>query len=278
MKNYLIIGGCIFFMLACKTGTNDTDNTTLEANVNTETKSEESVVKFLQLSTVHLNAPFQMKTENVSVKREAALPKIEGDSTLNILVQNLAVDYYEGIMGANVSKHTRKPQERLKAAWEEQKKGVIDDTKGMESYKDNRVWEEHFSSSVVEYSSKYLVVTNTYNNYWGGAHGMYGTQYLIVDRDAKKVVNIDTIFADKEAAKKVIEKNLKIWLKKNDLKWSELQLEDGKYPLSSNFQLKGDSLIINHNVYEVGPYVMGEVEFGVPLKELKPYFQKDFQP
>ncbi len=276
MKNYLLIGGAAFVLVACK---NEAAN---DAKVNEEKieQVQEATAQPLNLiySLKEMKDQFPLKAENVSIERKFGLPTVEGDEALNNLVQNLSVDYFENVTGETLSKHSTTPENRMLSAWATQKRKVIEDNKGNEPYKEVRVWQEQFSANVSNATPKYMNLTNTYSNYWGGAHGMYGTKYTIIDKESKQALTMDQMFANKGEVRKVMEKYLKVWLKKNDLTWDNLLLEDGKYPLTANVKLKGDSLIVNHNVYEVGPYAMGEIEFGVPLNELRPYFQKDFQP
>lgn len=150
--------------------------------------------------------------------------------------------------------------------------GVKDDE--VESYSESHQVTVDFADS------RLLGVSMTWYNYTGGAHGMYGTQYVNVDLQNNRKLELPDVL-DSTAAVDVLEKLLKREVLKNysfeeGTKLEEILLVD-TIPLTNNFLLTGQGIGFNYTPYEIAAYVYGEIFLFIPYKEIMPYLKPEFK-
>jgi len=127
---------------------------------------------------------------------------------------------------------------------------------------------KEIASHVQLYKKHLLVYRTDYNEYTGGAHGMYTSTFLNIDLHTLRPLHLDDLFADdyKEAL--------------TDLLWNQLMadnkvttheaLEDmgysstGELEPTDNFYLSKEGITFYYNVYDITPYAMGPVEITLP--------------
>ena len=125
-------------------------------------------------------------------------------------------------------------------------------------------------SHVQLYEKDLLVYRIDYNEYTGGAHGIYMTTYLNMDLTLMRPLRLDDIFVGEyqEAL--------------TDLLWNQLmadnkvttrqEVEDmgytstGDLEPTENFYLSPKGITFYYNIYEIAPYVMGPVEITLPYE------------
>lgn len=133
-------------------------------------------------------------------------------------------------------------------------------------------WYSYYKSietNVQLYEKDLLVYRIYYNEYTGGAHGMYMTTYLNMDLTLMRPLKLDDIFVGdyKEAL--------------TDLIWSQLMTENkvtshealedlgygstGDIAPTENFYLSKDGVTFFFNVYDIAPYSMGPVKVTIPF-------------
>lgn len=123
-------------------------------------------------------------------------------------------------------------------------------------------------SHVQFYHKNLLTYRINYNEYTGGAHGIYTTTFLNIDLSNLSQLKLDDIFVNdyKEAL--------------TDLLWNQLmadqrvtsheELEEmgygstGDIAPTENFYLDEDGITFFYNVYDITPYAMGPVEIKIP--------------
>lgn len=131
---------------------------------------------------------------------------------------------------------------------------------------------------VKNYFKHLLVYRIDYNEYTGGAHGIYMATFLNMDLHTLSPVRLDDLFANdyKEAL--------------TDLLWNQLmadnkvttrqELEDigyattGELVPTENFYLTPQGITFYYNVYDIAPYVMGPIEITLPY-EIMQHLLKD---
>lgn len=131
---------------------------------------------------------------------------------------------------------------------------------------------------VKNYFKHLLVYRIDYNEYTGGAHGIYMATFLNMDLHTLSPVRLDDLFANdyKEAL--------------TDLLWNQLmadnkvttrqELEDigyattGELVPTENFYLTHQGITFYYNVYDIAPYVMGPIEITLPY-EIMQHLLKD---
>lgn len=126
---------------------------------------------------------------------------------------------------------------------------------------------------VQQYQGNLLVYRVDYNEYTGGAHGVYMTSYLNLRLDTLTPIRLDDLFVPtyKDAL--------------TDLLWNQLmadnqvttheELEDmgytstGELAPTENFFLSSDGITFHYNIYEIAPYVMGAIQIKLPYDAVR---------
>lgn len=124
-------------------------------------------------------------------------------------------------------------------------------------------------SHVQLYENDLLVYRIDYNEYTGGAHGIYMTTFLNMDLTLMRPLRLDDIFVGdyKEPLTDLIWNQL---MADNDATSHEA-LEDmgyastGDITPTENFYLSKDGITFHYNVYDITPYAMGPVTVTIPF-------------
>ena len=134
-------------------------------------------------------------------------------------------------------------------------------------------------SNIQLYIKNLLVYRIDYNEYTGGAHGIYMSSFLNMDLRTLSPVRLDDLFASdyKDAL--------------TDLLWNQLmadnkvatrqELEDlgyattGELEPTENFYLDPEGITFYYNVYDIAPYVMGPVKITLPYEAMQHLLSDD---
>lgn len=151
------------------------------------------------------------------------------------------------------------------------------DKQNSENEADIQGWYSYYQSidSRIQLYSKWLLTyCINYNEYTGGAHGIYTATFLNFDLRTLRLLQLDDLFATdyREAL--------------TDLLWNQLmadnqvasrqELEDmgytstGELEPTENFYLSKEGISFYYNVYEIAPYVMGPVCITLPYEMVRP--------
>jgi hypothetical protein len=151
-----------------------------------------------------------------------------------------------------------------------------EDEKDKEDESSIGAWYSYYKgieSHVQLYEKDLLVYRIDYNEYTGGAHGIYMTTYLNMDLTLMRPLRLDDIFVGdyKEPL--------------TDLIWNQLMadnkvttheaLEDmgyastGDITPTENFYLSREGVTFYYNVYDITPYSMGPVKVTIPFPMLE---------
>lgn len=127
---------------------------------------------------------------------------------------------------------------------------------------------KYVSSHIQFYEGNLLIYRCRYEEYTGGAQGIYKTNYLNLNLKTMVPIHLDDLFVSnyKEAL--------------TDLLWNQLmadnhvtthqELEEmgycstGNLEPTENFYLSKEGLTFHYNVYEITPYIMGAVDITIP--------------
>lgn len=150
------------------------------------------------------------------------------------------------------------------------------DEQDKENAADIGAWYSYYkglSSRVQLYSGQLLVYRIDYNEYTGGAHGIYTSTFLNLDLRTLAPIQLDDLFVSdyKEPL--------------TDLLWNQLmadnrvatrqELEDMGYAATGdltpteNFYLGREGITFYYNVYDIAPYVMGPIEITLPYDAIR---------
>ncbi len=132
---------------------------------------------------------------------------------------------------------------------------------------------KNIESSIQFYEKDLLVYRSHYEEYTGGAHGMYFTQFLNIDLGLMRPLTLEDIFIGeyKEPLTNILWSQL---MAKQKVKSREA-LEDmgycstGELTPIENFYLDSKGITFYYNVYEITPYAMGPVEISVPYEMIQ---------
>lgn len=123
------------------------------------------------------------------------------------------------------------------------------------------------------YSGNLLVYRISYNEYTGGAHGVYMTSYLNLQLDTLTPICLDDLFVP----------NYKDAL--TDLLWNQLMADNqvttheelesmgytsiGELTPTENFFIDSDGITFHYNIYDIAPYVMGAIQIKLPYDAVR---------
>lgn len=132
-------------------------------------------------------------------------------------------------------------------------------------------WENQEDLLVYYYTPSFICLSSTGYYYTGGAHGNFGTLYRVISLMESKQLILDDVLTAKgqETLGGLLEKKFR---KQYEVKDSET-LQDGglfgdKIEPNDNFYLTGRGIGFVYNPYEIGPYVLGEIDLFIPFSEL----------
>lgn len=138
---------------------------------------------------------------------------------------------------------------------------------------------KYIQSHVQFYAKDLLIYRYRYEEYTGGAHGIYMTSFLNIDLRTLSPIRLDNLFAEgyEEAL--------------TDLLWNQLmamhkvtsreELEEmgyastGELAPTENFYLSKEGITFYYNVYDIAPYVMGAIEISIPWEMLQHLLKED---
>ncbi len=147
----------------------------------------------------------------------------------------------------------------------------IEDEKNKENESSVDNWYSYYKNieSHIQYYEKNLLIYRIdYNEYTGGAHGMYSTSFLNIDLSLMRPLCLDDIFIGeyKEILTDLIWNQL---MSENNVSSHE-ELEDlgfgstGEIAPTENFYLSTEGITFYYNVYDIAPYAMGPIKITIP--------------
>ena len=185
---------------------------------------------------------------------------------------------------------TMKPDAAIKKYTEKYVSDYLKDLEPMyqkdeQEKEDNATMEAWYSnykgieSHVQLYIKNLLVYRVDYNEYTGGAHGIYSSTFLNMNLRTLTPIRLDDLFISE------YREDL------TDLLWNQLmadnkvathqELEDMGYATTGdlepteNFYLSKEGITFYYNVYEIAPYVMGPVKIMLPYEVMQHLLSDD---
>lgn len=131
----------------------------------------------------------------------------------------------------------------------------------------------------VEYNSKEVVsIVQYFYIYNGGAHGYYGHNGYNLDVRNGKMFSLDDLIKSSafDELSKFSEKKLIEMYEVEE--FIEIGFFEEKLVITEtqDFYFTPNELVIEFDPYEIGPYVMGDIEIFLPWKEIKNLLDDDF--
>lgn len=118
------------------------------------------------------------------------------------------------------------------------------------------------------------IVCFSFSNYsnTGGAHPNYFTQLINFDKTTGEQIKADQIIKDRQKLSPILEQQAKVKYdiaENQNLKDVGLYYEGNAFPVNDNIGILKDSIILEYNPYEVGPYVLGNITFKIAKSDIK---------
>lgn len=152
----------------------------------------------------------------------------------------------------------------------------LEDEKDKEEESAIGAWYSYYKgieSHVQLYEKNFLVYRIDYNEYTGGAHGIYMSSFLNMDLGLMRPLRLDDIFVGEyqEVLTDLIWNQL---MADNDAK-TRSEVEDmgygstGEIAPTENFYLDKEGITFYYNVYDITPYAMGPVSISIPYQMME---------
>ncbi len=131
-----------------------------------------------------------------------------------------------------------------------------------------RSWEESYLLLMADDSL--VSVTQSFNEYTGGAHGYFGVNHFNFDRKTGEQIPFENIVLDTSAFLHLCEANVRSQLQiTGEASLQDQGLFSNTLPLTKNIGLSLNGMEVYYGLYELGPYAMGAVEFTIPYDSLE---------
>ena len=157
------------------------------------------------------------------------------------------------------------------------------DEQDKENAEDMGAWYSYYKgieSHVQLYTGHLLVYRIDYNEYTGGAHGIYMSTFLNLDLKTLSPIHLGDLFEGdyKEALTDLLWKQL---MADNNVSTRQ-ELEDMGYATTGdlepieNFYLDPTGITFYYNVYEIAPYVMGATKITLSYEDIAHLMNGEF--
>lgn len=152
-----------------------------------------------------------------------------------------------------------------------------------DDYSDSDLDSIEFYSNInidINYHNKnLLVISEQTDNYLGGAHGIYSTEYSVFNLQNKMELELEDMFNIKE----LTELAYNYFLEQNGLTKKEIDIEqegywfkENKFHLNNNFTFDEQHLIFTFNPYEIASYAQGQIIINIPLSKLNTIITQEY--
>ncbi len=139
-------------------------------------------------------------------------------------------------------------------------------------------WSIQSDIDVVYNENHFATLAFNYYQYMGGAHGMYGVTYLVLDTKTGNQMKLEDIF-DKDALailSQKMEEMAYAYVGVTDA----TSLEDAGYfvdklEVTDNFSVTGRGITFLYQPYEIGAYAIGTPTFSFSWREIKDLIKKN---
>ncbi|AFM04313.1 Protein of unknown function (DUF3298) [Bernardetia litoralis DSM 6794] len=139
-------------------------------------------------------------------------------------------------------------------------------------------WVNESSASVIFNDNYFATLSFSNYQYLGGAHGMYGENFLVIDIKNGKEIRLSDIF-DKQSLATLEKKMIKKAYTYTGFEDAK-SLQDAGYlvdkiEVTENFSLNAKGITFVYQPYEIAPYAAGMPEFLFTWEELKDLMKTD---
>jgi len=210
------------------------------------------------------------KAEDFAVEQELAE---KGGGSLDLAYKWPAKVSAEPELAAQLDAHRTKIFAETKSDWEASVADCPEEAVSCRNYSYANAYE------VVTDLPRFLSLSNSFSTYTGGAHGIYGRGSQIWDRQAKKLVDPEAMFASPDALSRAVSAKACVALNRlrTERRGELVEVGAGEWPdncpgldevtvfLGSSNGKTFDRLGLYYGPYVAGPYAEGDYEVTLPM-------------
>lgn len=136
-------------------------------------------------------------------------------------------------------------------------------------------WELELSTEIVKHDTYVDLGLNVWS-YTGGAHGNGFYANILIDKSTGKTLQLSDFITDVDAFTQFAESYFR---KQNSIQPGDdlgelgFWFQDNKFSLNENFHFSEVNMSFFYNSYEIAPYSAGQIEFHIPLGEMKDFLK-----
>ncbi len=252
-----------------------------------ETKTDSNVFKDQQVSAYteypQLKVDWEMKEERTSNKTIV----YNGHFEEVLLTEESSKSFPE------LAKAIKEEADTARAAYEEEEEQIIKDAKERFEEQPDFFSYGGYSDNVSAYirraDDKVVSYTMLFDNYQGGAHGIYGENSITFDAKTGKKLSLTDVMTDSSGlsdllADKIKEKysddeyfdmideNIQLY----DVSLTEYDPDGDRYPY--NWSMNPTGIRFYFGPYELGPYAAGDKDVTIPYSEIENVLIPDYIP
>lgn len=139
-------------------------------------------------------------------------------------------------------------------------------------------WDWETGYNVLYNEHNIVVLDNNVYEYTGGAHGNYGSVYLNIDRQGKKLLRLDDIMhvdSSKLVPLLIAEARAHFELQKNQPLNARMFSDELYVP--ENFFISNKGITFSYGLYEIASYADGIIELFIPYDKIMPQLTPEFK-
>lgn len=136
-------------------------------------------------------------------------------------------------------------------------------------------WYLNADYEVLLNDGKVLTIQYRYEDYLGGAHGMYGYHYQNIDLRKSRPLSLNDIVSNTKQFSELAEKLFKGRVGVDHL--NGYWFEGGKFSLPREFGLSENGIVLHYNVYEIASFADGDLVFEIPYSSMGGMLSKRFR-
>ncbi|WP_438765666.1 RsiV family protein [Kushneria sp. TE3] len=223
------------------------------------------------------------------VNRTLTPPDCEGDDCASVEVRTVEFDNDPALtdevarrlvrMGSPIS-DASVDEDALPATVDAYAEDFFDQSARANEESDNpRPYHTSLEASQIGHHDDLLVLELQSYVMTGGAHGLPGTAYMVIDERTRQIVTLDDMLkpGQKPAFEAALESAWQRWMKDSE-QARDLDPEDWPFSPSDNAAPLEDNMAVTYGVYTLGPYAIGQPTLTIPYSDLDGVLKPRFVP
>jgi len=135
-------------------------------------------------------------------------------------------------------------------------------------------YQQHSSTEITFKGRSIISVLLTSNVYAGGAHPMDYEEFINIDPESGKEINVTDLVKNSFEFKQLVESRLREWFDMGPMdRWSDFTLTD-QFVMPENMGFTNEGLQLIYNEYEILPYADGPVKLLITKEEIEQLLKK----